>query len=170
MKSIISLLFVLVLTSNLFSQDLPNWMTEEESVLWKNYIYPINPLFTDPPSSPVRGMAEWEELQGVIITWTSQLTILRQIVDYAQEECIVYIICSDSNSVKNYLTQNNVPLRNLKFLVTGFNSIWVRDYGPWSAYTNDDDTLNIIDWIYNRPRPLDDITPAFFANSSIDLP
>jgi len=169
MKSIISLLFVLVLTSNLFSQDLPNWMTEEESFLWKNYTHPVNPLFTDPPSSPVRGMAEWEELQGVIITWTSQLTILRQIVDYAQEECIVYIICSDSNSVKNYLTQNNVPLRNLKFLITGFNSIWVRDYGPWTAYTNDDDTLNIIDWIYNRPRPLDDITPAFFANY-IDAP
>ena len=76
----------------------------------------------------------------------------------------VYIICSDSNSVKSYLQQYNIPLYNLEFLITNFNSIWVRDYGPWTAYTNDFDTLNIIDWIYNRPRPLDDVTPVFFAN------
>ena len=125
MKSFFYLIFILVLTSNLFSQDLPNWMTAEESVLWKKYIHPVNPLFTDPPSSSVRGMAEWEELQGVIITWTSQLAILRQIVDYAQEEGIVYIICSDSNNVKNYLQQYNIPLRNLKYLITGFNSICI---------------------------------------------
>jgi hypothetical protein len=61
-------------------------MTEEESILWQSYEYPVNPLFSDPPPSPVRGMAEWEELQGVIITWATQQTILRQVVDYAQEE------------------------------------------------------------------------------------
>jgi agmatine/peptidylarginine deiminase len=109
-------------------------------------------------------MAEWEELQGVIITWTSFQSILRQIVDYAQEEVMVYIICSDSNSVKSYLQAGGVPLNNIKYLITSFNSIWVRDYGPWNAYTNDFDTLNIIDWIYNRPRPLDDVTPVFFAS------
>jgi len=164
MKIIFTILFIFITTQNFFTQDLPHRMTEEELLLWQNYSYPVNPLFTDPPPSPVRGMAEWEELQGVIITWTSYLAILRQIVDYAQEEGLVYIICSDSNSVKNYLQQYSIPLYNLKFLITGYNSIWVRDYGPWTAYTNDYDTLNIIDWIYNRPRPLDDITPVYFSN------
>jgi agmatine/peptidylarginine deiminase len=139
-------------------------MTEEEAVLWKSYNHPVNPLFSDPPITPVRGMAEWEELQGVIITWRSFYTILKEVVEYAQEEGIVYIICSDSNSVKNYLSNSGVPLHNLKYLVTPSNSIWVRDYGPWTAYSNSADTLNIIDWIYNRPRPLDDVTPVFFAN------
>ena len=164
MKTIFTLFFLLFFVSNSFTQDLPHWMTEEESVLWQNYKYPVNPLFSDPPTSPVRGMAEWEELQGIIITWTSFTYILRQIVDYAQEEGKVFIICSDSNSVKSYLQAGGVPLYNLEFLITGFNTIWVRDYGPWTAYTNDIDTLNIIDWIYNRPRPLDDVTPVFFAN------
>jgi len=164
MKLTFIILFILLTAQYFYSQDLPHWMTKEESVLWQTYQHPVNPLFSDPPASPVRGMAEWEELQGVIITWTSQLTILRQIVDYAQEEGTVYIICSDSNSVKSYLQQYNIPLYNLEFLITNFNSIWVRDYGPWTAYTNDFDTLNIIDWIYNRPRPLDDVTPVFFAN------
>ena len=164
MKLTFTILFLFITSQNFYTQDLPHWMTQEESFLWQNYEHPTNPLFSDPPPSPVRGMAEWEELQGVIITWTSQLTILRQIVDYAQEEGTVYIICNDSNSVKSYLQQYNIPLYNLEFLITNFNSIWVRDYGPWTAYTNDYDTLNIIDWIYNRPRPLDDVTPVFFTN------
>jgi agmatine/peptidylarginine deiminase len=154
----------LFLLSNIHAQDLPHRMTVEEAELWKTYNHPVNPLFSDPPLTPVRGMAEWEELQGVIITWRSFYTILKDVIDYAQEEGIVYIICSDSNSVKNYLTNANVPLYNLKYLITPSNSIWVRDYGPWTAYTDAADTLNIIDWIYNRPRPLDDVTPVFFAN------
>lgn len=165
MKLTFIILFILLTTQNFYAQDLPHWMTQEESVLWQSYEHSTNPIFSDPPPSPVRGMAEWEELQGVIITWTSQLTILRQIVDYAQEEGTVYIICSDSNSVKSFLQSGGVPLFNIEYLITSFNSIWVRDYGPWTAYTNDFDTLNIIDWIYNRPRPLDDVTPVFFANS-----
>ena len=164
MKLTLTILFLFLIAQNFYSQDLPHWMTDEESILWQKYDYPLNSLFTDPPAFPVRGMAEWEELQGVIITWTSFQSILRQIVDYAQEEGKVFIICSDSNSVKNYLQSGGVPLFNIEYLITSYNSIWVRDYGPWTAYTNDVDTLNIIDWIYNRPRPLDDVTPLFFAN------
>ncbi len=144
---------------------LPHYMTPEEKARYREYRPPVVPSeFTEPPSEPVRTMAEWEELQGIMITWTSQQTILRQIVDYAQEECLVYIVCSDSNSVKNYLTAYNIPLYNLKFIIALYNSIWIRDYGPWTAYSKTTDTLNIIDWIYNRPRPQDDQIPAVFAN------
>ncbi len=129
------------------------------------YQAPIySPEFTEPPPYPVRTMAEWEELQGIMITWTSFHSILRQIVDYAQEECTVYIVCSDSNSVKTYLSSGGVPLFNLRFLQTSFNSIWIRDYGPWTTYSVPGDTLNIMDWKYNRPRPYDDVIPATFAS------
>mgnify|MGYP002623368365 CR=1 FL=1 len=129
------------------------------------YQYPF--VITDdnnPPPGPVRTMAEWEQLSGIQITWTAQTTILRQIVDYAQEEGLVYIICNDSNTVRNNLLNNGVPLTNVKFLLTGYNSIWCRDYGPWTVYSNVMDTIRIIDWIYNRPRPLDDVTPVFISN------
>jgi len=161
---IVAAALTLLLSANIFSQDLPHRMTEKEAELWKTYLPASNPLFSDPPPTPVRGMAEWEELQGVIVTWRSFYTILREVIDYAQEEGTVYIICTDSNSVKNYLINAGVPLHNLQYLITPSNSIWVRDYGPWTAYSNFSDTLNIIDWIYNRPRPLDDVTPVFFAN------
>jgi agmatine/peptidylarginine deiminase len=140
-------------------------MTEEEKRIFPTWQPQHYSEFGDPPSTPVRTMAEWEELQGIMITWTDFTFILRQVVDYAQDEGLVYIVCSDSNSVKNYLTAGGVPLTNLKFLVTPFNSIWIRDYGPWTVYSGVSDSIKIIDWIYNRPsRPQDNVIPVFFAN------
>jgi agmatine/peptidylarginine deiminase len=164
-------IFVILITITAFSQEnfLPHYPTAlelQQMEYLKNN--PIPPVLMDPnpPPGPVRTMAEWEELQALQITWTAQLPILRQIVDFAQDECMVYIICSDSNSVKTYLTNGGVPLTNLKFLITSFNSIWCRDYGPWTVYSQNIDTLRIIDWKYNRTtRPQDDATPVFIANT-----
>jgi agmatine deiminase len=147
-----------------YAQDLPHIMTPEEQVIWKSYVHPVITDDINPPSSPVRVMAEWEELDGIAITWTTYTTMLRQIVDYAQDECLVYIVCSDSNTVKSFLTSGGVPLVNLRFLQPSFNSVWIRDYGPWSVYSNIADSMKMIDWKYNRPRPLDDVIPVYLAN------
>ncbi len=163
MKRILFSILFLLFCSN-YAQDLPNYLTEHEKELLKSYNPPVSAKgFTTPPIKNVRTMAEWEELQGILITWTSQTSILRQIVDYAQEEGNVYIVCNDSNSVKSYLTSGGVPHTNLKFIIASFNSIWCRDYGPWTVYSENIDSLYIIDWIYNRPRPQDDLIPSVFA-------
>ena len=164
MKKVIGLLFLVFLCQGLYSQDLPHIMTDQEKALYKNYTPPRS--FTDdfnPPYSPVRTLAEWEEYQAVMVTWTSYPSIVAQIVDYVQDECVCVIICSDSNSVKTQLTSYGVPLTNLRFLIAGFNSVWCRDYGQWNAYTSDIDSLKMIDWVYNRPRPLDDQVPVYIA-------
>ncbi len=139
-------------------------MTDQEKILWQNYQFPNATDDINPPPGPVRTMAEWDNLEGVIITWTTYTSILRSIVDYSQEEGMVWIVCTDSNAVKTYLTSGGVPLYNIKYLMTTFNSVWVRDYGPWTVYSGVADTTRIIDWKYNRPRPLDDVIPVFFAN------
>jgi len=150
---------------NSFAQDLPHFMTDKEKELYKTYQPPfVNSDFVTPPPTPVRTMAEWEEVQGIIVAWISYTSIIRQIVDYAQDEGLVFIVCSDSNAVKTFLTSGGVPLVNLKFVITPFNSVWCRDYGPWAAYSGVSDSLKIIDWIYNRPRPLDDNVPVGFSN------
>ncbi len=150
---------------NTFAQDLPNYMTEKEKELYKNYQPPfLNSDIDNPPPTAVRTMAEWEEVQGIIVTWTSFTSIIRQIVDYAQDEGLVFIVCTDSNSVKSFLTGGGVPLTNLKFIITPFNSVWCRDYGPWAVYSGISDSLKMIDWVYNRPRPQDDQVPVGFAN------
>ncbi|RMG61203.1 MAG: hypothetical protein D6722_19995 [Bacteroidetes bacterium] len=108
-------------------------------------------------------MAEWEEIEYLVVTWTQYIPVLRDIVRYAQEEAKVLIICSDSNAVRDYLSLRNIPLTQVSFLQTPYNSIWVRDYGANSVYAGSVDSLLLVDWIYNRPRPADDTIPRVLA-------
>ena len=163
-QKIFFLIFLLITIGSAQQKGQPHYLTPTEKELLKTYQAPVsdrgNP---EPPPVPVRTMAEWEELSGLMITWASYYDILAQIVDYAQEEVTVYIVCDDSNQVKNYLTYKGVELKNLKFMIEDYNTVWCRDYGPWTAYAQDTDSLYIIDWIYNRPRPEDDVIPSAFA-------
>lgn len=169
----LQILFILFIANISLAQDLPNNLLPSEVKAYNDLIFnrPENfSDFTNPPYGPVRTMAEWEPQEGLMIAWITYQPILRQIVDYAQDEGLVYIVCSDSNAVKTYLTSGTVPLVNLRFIVAPFNSIWCRDFGPWVIYKNNYDTLQIADWVYNRPRPQDDAVPGAFAtyyNSSI---
>lgn len=166
------LLLLLFLTPALsFSQekDLPKGFSREEIEMLPRYRFPgaDQKQMAAPPVGPKRAMAEWEEIQTLCIRWSSSTSFsfeLREIVRYAREECEVLIITNDSNSIRNNLTSNGVPLGNVRFLVAPSNSIWMRDYGANPVYLNDVDSLVLVDWIYNRPRPQDDVTPAAIAN------
>lgn len=123
--------------------------------------------FVTPPASRVRTIGEWEELQALVIGWKSYPSILREIVRAAKQETrviIVYTSPDTQTSLINYLASSGVDTVNVTFLNNPVNTIWSRDYGPWSAYTNDVDTLITIDWIYNRPRPADDAVPGAIAS------
>ncbi|MEZ4805891.1 MAG: agmatine deiminase family protein [Flavobacteriales bacterium] len=124
---------------------------------------------TSPPAFPVRTMAEWEEVQSVVIAWTSYTGILKQIVRHAKEACDVIIVCDNEGSVTSYLQNNNFggpisDLSNITFIEEDFNSIWMRDYGPETIYRNEVDSLMLLDWIYNRPRPDDDAISDILAD------
>lgn len=155
----ISVLFSAAFTS---AQTLPiGWAPgeKEQMPFYLNQFDEKAPGFTSPPTGRLRNMGQWEEIDGLVITWTSFPGIHREIIKYAQTECKVYIVCSDSNAVKNSLVNNNIPLTsNLKFVITPFNSIWARDYSANPVYINDVDSLIYVDWVYNRPRPKDDTT------------
>lgn len=168
---IVAIYLIVANNLSLFAQFqneyLPRRLTREEQELWPAYLQAHQSQnrsnVVQPPASSVRTPAEWEETQGLLITWTSYPSILREIVRYAREECTVYIVASNTSTVQNYLTAGDVPLDNIVFLNQPYNSVWMRDYGPWSVYTNDVDSLAIVDWIYNRPRPADDVIPAAVA-------
>lgn len=171
-------MFLLVLgTQTSFAQvhpnTLPKWMTDHEKHIMEQYLQSFNDrgITTPPPYSNIRTAAEWEEVQALVITWTGSFnTIQKEIVDAAQEECLVIIHCTDSNSVKSYLNSQGVPDVNIDYIEIGFNSIWIRDYGANTCYNNDVDDIFLVDWIYNRPRPLDDALPdAYAAHLGIDI-
>lgn len=119
---------------------------------------------TTPPELPVRAAAEWEEVDALVVTWTGYTSTVQEIVRHASEEALVYIICSDSNSVKSTLVANSISLENIQLLQSSYNSVWIRDYGQWNVYSNQVDSLLLIDWIYNRPRPDDDAVPGLISN------
>lgn len=138
------------------SEILPKWMTPEESLrineIGKGHIV------TAPPGGFVVTPAEYEPVRGVFLTWASYASVLREIVRYVVPTCKAYIICSDSNSVKSYLISGGVPLDSVRFHIFPYNSVWIRDYGPWFI-RKQDNTEGIVDFQYNRPRPSDDTIP-----------
>lgn len=129
------------------------------------------PIYTLPPAQPVRNMAQWEEVQALTITWTTYQSVLKEIVRAARLETQVYIVCgsqctgsTDSASVKNYLLQSPaVPLSNVHFVYAPCNTVWTRDYSANTCYMNDVDSLLLVDWKYNRPRPKDDSLPRVMS-------
>lgn len=162
------------LTAQQDSNPLPRHLTQDELQLARNYQPPhsegtVN-LSSLTGNEGFRSMAEWEELQAVVITWTSFSAILAEIVRAVKEECEVVIVCSNKTTVQNYLSGKGIDWStNVSFLEGGFNSIWVRDYGPNSVYRNDVDSLYLVDWIYNRPRPKDDAV-SNLVGSFMNLP
>ncbi|MCW5518418.1 agmatine deiminase family protein [Aureitalea sp. L0-47] len=162
---LLSVLFGLF-SSLSFAQEtnvLPANLTEGERSIISEYNFTGN-RFTPPPTGPVRAAAEWEEVEYLLITWQPNFpNILRQIVEAAIEECKVIITTEDETSVANYLQSNGVDLTNVIFMDEPFNSIWIRDYAGNTIYSDDVGERALTDWIYNRPRPLDNIMPSAHA-------
>ncbi len=163
MKLLVLALLVSAFTFNYsFTQEniLPKWLTEAEKAEMDNYIHQTNRGITTPPQgSEIRTPGQWEENQAVVITWAAFPSIQRQLVQHIQQECEVWIVTLDSNTVKNNITSNGGSLTNVKFIHSPYNSIWVRDYGPNSVYLAGVDSLVFIDWTYNRPRYDDNSVP-----------
>ena len=163
-KTTLLLLIALSRGLDLNAQNLPlpKYETQAELEMEPPPIMPIG--ITTPPNGSVRTMAEWEELQAVIITWSGHSTILSEIVRATREECNVVICCENQNVVnqaKAKLDMENVDYdTNVTFLIARNNSVWVRDFGPNTVYSNDVDSLYFVDWIYNRPQRQKDDTIA----------
>ncbi len=168
-----SFLFILFSISMYGQQILPKGFAPGEREAMPKYIEQVmqsNRGDSNPPDAPVRTIAEWEELDGVVITWASFQQILSEIVRHVREEANVYIVCSNANNVMNYLTNAGVDISsNVFFIEDEFDSIWVRDYGPNSGYLNDVGDLVMIDWIYNRARYRDNAVPDV-VGEYLDVP
>lgn len=115
-------------------------------------------------------MAEWEEVQTLTIGWISFPSILKQIVTAAREECNVIILAPDPEETESYLTSTNAGgaaysnLNGITIIPYDINTIWMRDYAGNPVYKNEVDSLVLVDWLYNRPRPEDDASPSVIAD------
>ncbi len=125
---------------------------------------------TDPPEGFVRNVAEYDQMQGVLIRYPFGIpvSLIKEIAEY---DTVVTIVANanEKNTVTTIYQNNGVDLNRCKFMYAQTDSYWVRDYGPWFVFDGD---LNpgIVDFPYNRPRPNDNNIPAAVASYlGIDL-
>jgi len=148
---------------------LPQGLSEQEKGIIANFQFKSNKI-TPAPDLPVRTAAEWEEIEYLVIRWTNGFQdILLQIVQAAVQECKVLITTQNQATVQSFLSSNGVDMTKVEFLDAPSNTIWIRDYAGNTVYTNDVEDRAIVDWIYNRPRPLDNDMPVAHANY-VDVP
>jgi agmatine/peptidylarginine deiminase len=133
---------------------LPQEMTPEERLEWDRGR--PTPTPSEAPAPPVRNVAEFEPMQGVLIRYP--LGISYAVVREMAKDALVYTIVS-SETVKtqatNNFTNNGVNMANVRFIMSPTDSIYTRDYGPWGVFDGAD-SFGVIDFTYNRPRPNDD--------------
>ena len=118
MKFIFYLLFLLSGFSFFSQTNLPNQSIDKELTpssinKYKASFNNSKNVITTPPIGNLRTMAEWEELQAICITWTGYKSILAQIVQEAQTECEVIVLCNNSTTAQNELSNYGVSLNNV---------------------------------------------------------
>jgi agmatine/peptidylarginine deiminase len=136
---------------------LPIGLTDEEKT--RLHEIGINHQRSAPPSGVMRASAEWEHCEKVLIRWP--LGIPLSLVAEMSEDVIVATIVSGAaqqSSATSSYNSAGVNMANVEFITAPTNSIWTRDYGPWTIFDGNGD-IGFVDHIYNRPRPQDDVIP-----------
>ncbi len=134
----------------------------------------LNPIatpraVTPPPSGPVRAVAEYEPMDGIILAYEGLpgwKTILQNMAAgiTTTGNATVYLYC-DSQSEANIAVFDmglaGADTNKIVPIIKTTDTIWSRDYGPRYIYQGD--VRGIVDHTYNRPRPNDNTVPANFA-------
>ena len=155
-----------MLISFSLSSELPIGFTLEE-LENKEMIYDMGSR-TTPPPQPVRSIAEYEPMQGVLIRYP--FGISTSLIAAIAEDVIVYCLVSSSlqNSANNSMINAGVNMDNVEFIIGSTDSYWTRDYGPWWIVDGNGD-IGVVDFTYNRPRPNDNNAPLKVSNH-LDVP
>jgi agmatine deiminase len=141
-------------------QNLPIGLTEEEMTRLDEIGKYFQP--TAPPPGVMHSCAEWEPMKGVLIRWPLGISVA--VVKEMSEDCLVYTVCTATekpNAVSAY-TSGGVNMENCQWVIASSNSYWTRDYGPWYIFDGFGN-IGIVDAIYNRPRPQDDVIPQILG-------
>jgi agmatine/peptidylarginine deiminase len=127
-------------------------------------IYEYRFTETPPPVGPVRPVAEFEPASHVLIRYPLGIpvSLVVQLANTAQVICLVSS-SSTQNSATNAFVNAGVNMDNVSFMIAATDSYWTRDYGPWFIFDGNGD-YSVVDFVYNRPRPNDNLIPQVFAN------
>ncbi len=118
------------------------------------------------PENILRCPGEFERVDGLVIAWEGYDEVLVPLAVEASKDAKVYIGCEPGyvESARSTLVKAGAKAENLKFIPARLDSVWMRDYGPYSILKKDG-SVEIIDCLYNRPRPNDDKFPKTLGDA-----
>lgn len=160
----LTLLLLIITKGWALNPGLPASLTPDE----RNRLNEIGRMreITPPPSGSFNLLAEYEQADGVIFSWSnSYSTLIRDLITAVSLEDTAWVVVANSstmNSVTSLLNNNGADLSRVAFIIHNLNSVWIRDYGPWWGL-DDYGRRGVIDFVYNRPRPQDDAFPQHLA-------
>lgn len=132
------------------------------------------------PTGPLWCPPEYAPCEAIMMSWngsSSWKTVLArmaaQITTVGDADVIVVVPNSSTQtSATTTLQGAGADLNRVRFEIKSLNTIWIRDYGPRFVYEGG--VRVIVDHTYNRPRPLDNGWPDFYASrygfASYDIP
>jgi len=137
-------------------------MTPEE--LLRKHLIGRDFTATDPPTGEVRMVAEFEEMQAVLVRYPFGIPV-ELIVEESMDCSVLTIVenAAEELTVRDIYQNAGVNMVNCEFVYAQSDSYWTRDYGPWFV-VNGDHEVGVCDFPYNRPRPNDDEIPVVVAN------
>ena len=163
-----NIVFIIFFSSLIFCDisELPIGFTNDE-LNKRHVIYEMGSR-TEPPVGPVRSIAEYEPMQGVLIRYP--FGISTSLIAEMAEDVIIYCLVSNNLQSAAYNSMNNggVDMDNVEFINGSTDSYWTRDYGPWWIVDGNGD-VGIVDFTYNRPRPNDNQAP-YKVSQHLDVP
>jgi agmatine/peptidylarginine deiminase len=146
--------------------EIPRSLTETERKYLQTHPRLPSRAVTPPPTGQIRCVAEYEPMDGILMSWeafTTTLTAMSaDITNNAGAD--VYMVVDttgEQSTATTALTSGGVNMSRVKFVVRTTDSVWIRDYGPRYIYQGQ--CRAIIDHDYNRPRPNDDLLPSYFS-------
>ena len=163
MRTIFQILLLVNITQAIDSpiNELPIGLTEEEKAR-VHEIYEQG-RETDPPPEPIRNIAEYERMEGVLIRYPFGIS-LPLIAEMSEDVTIYCLVSSSQQSIANATMENgNVTMENVQYVLGQTDSYWTRDYGPWWV-VDGNRNVSIVDHTYNRPRPNDNQAPEKMSN------
>jgi uncharacterized protein YjdB/agmatine/peptidylarginine deiminase len=141
--------------------SLPIWMTPEEEA--RKHEIGKNFLKSATVTGPVRSVAEFERMEGVLIRYP--LGLPTSLIAAWSQHTIVYTLAGssrDETRARDAYRRAGANLNNCLFIRAATDSYWTRDYGPWYI-VDQENRMSILDFPYNRPRPNDNAVPGAMA-------
>ena len=146
---------------------LPHSLTKEEKLIINsgNYLKDKYKPFANKSFRKPEGSfwmpAEFEKCEGICFSWAGYSDLLTKLITEASKNAKVFVGASSYNqaSLKNNLAAAGANADNITIVPASLDSVWIRDFGPFFIHT-EAKKREIVDCLYNRPRPNDDKFPA----------